>query len=294
MRHLTFQTSSVQLLPSHLLYVQRFKEHLRDFGELNDIVVVVKAPNLGAGPALHRSPGRPDQDAARRRPGRRIGSIPICSRGRRCSISRASGSPRSATRCSPTAQFIEEYAARPTLPGLFDGIGGEIARRLAGASSTSASTGQRHGCPRRRPVRLRASSTRCSASSPRASTAPARSSRRGLVSSRRAATRRAPGYFSSADDRLLFILVEPRRDASNFTDNEHFIEAIRGTIASLRPEFPDVQAGTTGTPALSNDEMLTAFHDSTIATGAGLRADARTAARSSSGACRRRSSCWRC
>src|SRR4030095_1224316 len=46
-RHLTFQTSSVELLPPRLLYVQQFKEHLRDFGELNDIVVVVEAPNLG-------------------------------------------------------------------------------------------------------------------------------------------------------------------------------------------------------------------------------------------------------
>ena len=51
------------------------------------------------------------------------------------------------------------------------------------------------------------------------------------------------GYFISADDRLLFILVEPRRDASNFTDNEHFITAIRGAIGGLRPEFPDVQRG---------------------------------------------------
>ena len=43
---LKFETSSVQLLPPRHLYVQRFKENLRNFGELNDIVVVVEAPNV--------------------------------------------------------------------------------------------------------------------------------------------------------------------------------------------------------------------------------------------------------
>src|SRR5437773_7755346 len=44
-RHLTFQTSSVELLPPHHIYVQRFKEYLRDFGELNDIVIAIEAPS---------------------------------------------------------------------------------------------------------------------------------------------------------------------------------------------------------------------------------------------------------
>ena len=37
--------------------------------------------------------------------------------------------------------------------------------------------------------------------------------------------------------------------------------------------FPDVRAGVTGTPALSNDEMLTAFQDSRFATVPGVRPD---------------------
>jgi len=40
-RTLTFQTSSVELLPPDRVYVQRFKHYLRDFGELNDIVIVI-------------------------------------------------------------------------------------------------------------------------------------------------------------------------------------------------------------------------------------------------------------
>jgi hopanoid biosynthesis associated RND transporter like protein HpnN len=37
-------------------------------------------------------------------------------------------------------------------------------------------------------------------------------------------------------------------------------------VARLRPAFPNVQAGVTGAPALSNDEMATAFRDSQLAT----------------------------
>src|SRR5262245_65749563 len=45
-RVLTFQSSSVQLLPPRQVYVQRFKEYLREFGELNDIVIVIEARSV--------------------------------------------------------------------------------------------------------------------------------------------------------------------------------------------------------------------------------------------------------
>jgi hopanoid biosynthesis associated RND transporter like protein HpnN len=41
---------------------------------------------------------------------------------------------------------------------------------------------------------------------------------------------------------------------------------IRGVIADLKPDFPNVQAGVTGGPTLSNDEMVAAFEDSSVAT----------------------------
>src|SRR2546429_8775145 len=64
-RHLTFQTSSVELLPPHHIYVQRFKDYLRDFGELNDIVIAVEAPSPSRAEAY---PDRPPP-ATKRRPG---------------------------------------------------------------------------------------------------------------------------------------------------------------------------------------------------------------------------------
>src|SRR5262249_28690751 len=74
------------------------------------------------------------------------------------------------------------------------------------------------------------------------------------------------GYFLSSDKKLLFVLVQPRREEGNFTDNKDVIATIRRTIAALHQEYPGVGAGVTGTPALSNDEMLTAFRDSAVAT----------------------------
>ena len=259
-RSLTFQTSSVELLPSHLPYVQNFKQHLRDFGELNDIVVAVEAPD----PA--RAQSYADRLAAQIKTLRGAGRVtyridPDLFKGqallylspeRLASLRDAVVSHR---------EFIEQYAARPTLPGLFDGIGGEIARRLAGGfvdlglDDDEAPGGSRFDAG---VVDTLLSVVTEGLDGTGAIVSPwTRVFTPGSEETR-------SGYFVSADDRLLFILVEPRRDASSFTDNEQFIADIRNTIARLRGEFPDVRAGTTGTPALSNDEMLTAFRDSTV------------------------------
>jgi predicted exporter len=75
------------------------------------------------------------------------------------------------------------------------------------------------------------------------------------------------GYFLSDDKSLLFILVEtPESRKGSFVGDQGAIEAIREAVARLRPAFPNVQAGVTGAPALSNDEMTAAFRDSQVAT----------------------------
>jgi predicted RND superfamily exporter protein len=73
------------------------------------------------------------------------------------------------------------------------------------------------------------------------------------------------GYFFSADRKWLFLFVQQRREEGNFTDSRSTIEAIRRTMVALRPDFPGVEAGVTGGPAISNDEMSSAFSDSEVA-----------------------------
>jgi len=256
---LTFQSSSVQLLPPHHLYVQRFKEHLRDFGDLNDIVVAIEAPSV------------PRAQAYADRLATEIKRLPSAGRvayrvdpelfaGQALLYLSTEQLADLADAMTLYRRFIEQYAARPTLAGLFEGISEEIARRFAlgfvdlglgdgpaaafdpgfvdtllGAVAHGLDGGDGDVSPWTR-----------------------------VFTS--AGDRARSGYFFSADDRLLFVLVEPQRDVASFTDNKDFIAAIRQIIRSLRETYPDVAAGATGTPALSNDEMLTTFHDSTAAT----------------------------
>ena len=258
-RHLTFQTSSVELLPPHHIYVQRFKEYLRDFGELNDIVIAIEAP----------SPSRAEVYADRLA----------------TEIKRLPGAGRVAYRVDPDLfagqallylstpelddladkirlhrPFIERYAARPTLAELLDAIGDEIARRLA---LGFVDLGLDGGGTEKVDAGFVDALLGVVAEGVEGVGVGASPWARVFTS---AAEHERSGYFFSADDRLLFLLVEPRREAANFTDNERFIAAIRGAIRTLRATYPDVAAGATGTPALSNDEMLTAFRDSTMAT----------------------------
>src|SRR5262245_66499872 len=43
---LTFETSSVRLLPPHRVYVQQFEHDQQEFGELDDIVIVVESEDI--------------------------------------------------------------------------------------------------------------------------------------------------------------------------------------------------------------------------------------------------------
>ncbi|OLE64901.1 MAG: hypothetical protein AUG03_07375 [Acidobacteria bacterium 13_1_20CM_2_68_14] len=257
-RELTFQTSSVQLMPPQRPYIQRFKQALKEFGELNDLVVVVEAPSVERaqafadrlGPVLEALPGagrvawRVDPDLFKGHAllylsTERLGEL-------RDKIVEHQG-------------FVEQYAGRPTLAGLLDGVSDEITRRFArGFIDLGLDGSTPHLDPGFVDTLLGVvadgldGGTETAAPWARVFTTTDDGAR--------------SGYFLSADKRLLFILVEPRREAANFTDNEHFLTAIRGAITALRREYPGVAAGVTGTPALSNDEMLTAFHDSTLAT----------------------------
>src|SRR5262245_66414162 len=65
---------------------------------------------------------------------------------------------------------------------------------------------------------------------------------------------------------LFFILAQPISEAGSFTDDRRAIDGIRETVSALRRDFPGVQVGVTGKPALSNDEMTAAFRDSERAT----------------------------
>lgn len=75
------------------------------------------------------------------------------------------------------------------------------------------------------------------------------------------------GFLVSKNRRFLFCMVKANEDAAaGFNELQDSIATIRTAIADLAPEFPGLSAGVTGTKALGNDEMLSAQHDTAVAT----------------------------
>ncbi len=259
---LTFQTSTVQLLPPDRLYVQRFQAALSEFGELNDIVVAVSAPTV------RRAQEYADRLAGEIRALPGAGRVtdridPDLFKGQALLYLSTERLTDLRDKILEHRGFIERYAARPTLDQLIAGLADEIARRFA---LGFLDLGLDSGAPERfDPGFIR---TLLDVVAEGVDGKAVASPWTRVFTSADDDTR--SGYFLSGDKKLLFIFVEPRRDATNFTDNAQYIGAIRERIAALRASYPDVEAGATGTPALSNDEMVTSFHDSSWATGVAL------------------------
>ncbi len=70
-----------------------------------------------------------------------------------------------------------------------------------------------------------------------------------------------PQYFFNGDDTLAFLLVRPVKEAGSFTANLASVEAIRGILDAVRAEVPQLEFGLTGLPVLETDEMAAAEHD---------------------------------
>ena len=75
------------------------------------------------------------------------------------------------------------------------------------------------------------------------------------------------GFLIAENRKYMFLMVEAKEDAAaGFNDLQDSMAAIRQAIADLKGEFPGLDAGVTGTKALGNDEMLSAQHDTAVAT----------------------------
>jgi hopanoid biosynthesis associated RND transporter like protein HpnN len=257
-RALTFQTSNVRLLPATAPYAQRYAEYLQDFGELNDIVVVVQSPT---------------PDEATRYVDRLVAEL---TRG-------GLDESRLTYRVDPQAlagrallylplerlielrdqvvdyqELIDGYAARPTLARLLEAVNERLGQAIVGHFIDFGLDTRPAGDTRFLQIVLEQMTARLTDG-----VAAYRSPWETLGGGIGGTT--APRYFASRDARYLFVFVEARRQRGVFADNRATVEAIRGTIRTLRDEFPATEAGVTGSPAISSDEMVTAFADSKTA-----------------------------
>jgi hopanoid biosynthesis associated RND transporter like protein HpnN len=74
-----------------------------------------------------------------------------------------------------------------------------------------------------------------------------------------------PQYFFSGDGALAFLLVRPVKEEGSFTAARKSVDAMRAVVDTIRPQYPDLQFGLTGLPVLENDEMVAAQQDTRLA-----------------------------
>jgi hopanoid biosynthesis associated RND transporter like protein HpnN len=68
-----------------------------------------------------------------------------------------------------------------------------------------------------------------------------------------------------AGETLAFLLVRPIKDEGSFTYALKSVTAIRDIVEQTRPNYPGVEFGVTGLPVLETDEMTAADHDTRLA-----------------------------
>jgi hopanoid biosynthesis associated RND transporter like protein HpnN len=68
-----------------------------------------------------------------------------------------------------------------------------------------------------------------------------------------------------AGETLAFLLVRPIKEEGSFTSALKSVTTIRDIVEQTRPEYPSVEFGVTGLPVLETDEMSAADHDTRLA-----------------------------
>ena len=257
---LTFATSTRALLPRNQPYIERYVQYDREFGELDDLAIVVEATSLQEATVYA---GRLVREL-------RAARVPLARVAYRIDPKQFEGRAllylgldrlrEIRERIFDYQDFMEAFAARPTLDQLVDGVATQIAHAFVGGFLDLGLSESKGSLDLKFVHDLIAQiSTRLDRPSPYRSPWGALFAVGGGDSA-------GAGYFLSDDQRLLFILAEPSSESNSFTSNRTAIEGVRAAVGRLKREFPDVHVGVTGKPALSNDEMTAAFGDSQWAT----------------------------
>jgi hopanoid biosynthesis associated RND transporter like protein HpnN len=258
---LTFATSSRALLPEGLPYVEKYVEYDREFGELDDLVVAVEARSLPEAKLYATRLVRQLRAAAAplRRLAYRID--PAQFEGRALLYLSREKLAEIRDKLFDYQEFMEAFAGRPTLDQLVEGLATQIASAFVTGFFDLGLEDQGRAAGDLRFVEDLVRQVAGRLERP----LPYRSPWSGLFTAEGEDVG-GGGYFLSDDQRLLFILAEPESEAGSFTGERRAIGAVRAAVAALRREFPHVQVGVTGKPALANDEMTAAFADSETAT----------------------------
>jgi hopanoid biosynthesis associated RND transporter like protein HpnN len=256
-RTLGFVTSALRLLPQHAPYVVLLKEYLRDFGELNDIVVVVESSDAEA--ALTHAERLAGALAERLDARVTFRIDPAYLKAQGLLYLSVEDLERLRDRLFDGEELIGAYAERPSLPRLLEGLGTAIANAMALGFFDLGLGARPEGNLRVLEAILERMEARLAG--------PARYvSPWGDAFGVGRLDDRTAGAFVAEDGRLVFLFVQHRGREGEFGANRVLIDTIRATVRHLQGEAPGVRVGVTGAPAISTDEMATAFEDSGRAT----------------------------
>ena len=260
LEHLTFATSTRSLLPPGQPYVERYTQYDREFGDLDSIAIVVDAPSLPEATLYANRLVRQlrADNVPLKRIAYRIDPKQFEGRGLLYLSKERLANIRDAV--FDYQEFMEAFAARPTLDQLAEGMATQIATAFV-SKFIDLGLSEGKGASDLKFVQDLVALIGSRLERPGPYKSPF-----GTLFAVPGADNPGAGYFLSEDQCLLFILAEPETQRGSFTGDQRAIEGIRGVIASLKREFPEVAVGVTGKPALQNDEMVAAFRDSERAT----------------------------
>jgi hopanoid biosynthesis associated RND transporter like protein HpnN len=86
-----------------------------------------------------------------------------------------------------------------------------------------------------------------------------------FFSGSRPANLTSPGAAAGATDSLAFLLMRPVKEAGSFTAALRSVAAARAIVADVQAQFAGLEMGLTGLPVLETDEMVAAEHDTRLA-----------------------------
>jgi uncharacterized protein len=257
---LRFKTSGRDVLPQTAGYVQRYVEYAKDFGELEDIVVVVEARTFEAAKAYASRLVQELRDSPVKFPRASYRIDPKRFESRQLLYLSTETLRAIREKIFDHQEFMENFASDPSLAQLLEGVNTQFAQAFVSNVFDLGLEEKSAADTRFLQMILEQIEQRLDRPTPY------RSPWGTLFSFGRDAEADA-GYFLSEDKSLLFVLVEtPKGNKGSFVGDQEAITTVRDAVERLRPVFPNVQAGVTGGPVLSNDEMSAAFEDSKVAT----------------------------
>jgi hopanoid biosynthesis associated RND transporter like protein HpnN len=255
---LDFLTSPLRLLPQRARYVVLLNQYNQDFSELDDIIVAVEAPSPShAKRYADRLVQTLRHDGLQTRITYRIDRSFFARRG--LLYLPKDDLTRLRDRLFDYDEFIQSYAARPTLVRLLEGLNQQFANAMALGFGDLGIGASNEGDLRFLDAVVDQIGARLDGTAQYVSPWDTGFSLGHLDDP-------DAGYYFSDNKRMLFLFVAERADEGDFASNRGRVETLRRAVRELASEFPDVRAGVTGGPTIADDEMATAVRDSAIAT----------------------------